>query len=209
MGVCRFGCTPPGTNFAVAGTKVVSGSCGDRQVRKAVGWIERRVLIGAIAERVLQIVIHSEAGANHSAIGVAERTPGDPDAGLRQELGIVLGESGRADIRLGVDDAVGERVGGSAAIHFIPSGGKFVAEAERERKPGRQADHVFGVERAKQRPPAERRGRGIVQERADGALQKCLQAGEGGLPVLAQRKFFVGLQSLEPGAERELIDGPS
>ncbi len=26
VGVCRFGCTPPGTNFAVAGTEVVSGS---------------------------------------------------------------------------------------------------------------------------------------------------------------------------------------
>ena len=41
------------------------GSCETGSAGDAVGWIERRVLIGAIAERILQVVVHAEAGAKH------------------------------------------------------------------------------------------------------------------------------------------------
>ena len=54
--------------------------------------IERRVLVHAVAQRVLQIVVHPEAGADDGL--AAERTPGQPDARLRQELGVVDGEDG-------------------------------------------------------------------------------------------------------------------
>ena len=41
------------------------GKLRDRQRRDAVRRIERRVLIHAIAQRILQFVVHSEAGAHH------------------------------------------------------------------------------------------------------------------------------------------------
>src|SRR5713101_1206551 len=56
----------------------------------AVDGIERRVLIGTIAQRILQIVVHSKTSANYGLF--RERTPGQSDARLRQELGMVGGE---------------------------------------------------------------------------------------------------------------------
>ncbi len=178
---------------------------GYGEIRKAIGWVEGRVLIGAITERVLQIVVHAEAGANHSLFGVAERAPGDRGAGLREELCVVRGESRRTDMRLSIDDAIGEGIGGRAAIHLIPAVGEFRAEAERKGQLRRQADDVFGVRSGIQRSPAQRCRRRIEQQRADGALQECLQAGERRLAVLAERQCLIGLQALEPCAECELM----
>ena len=47
----------------------------------------------------------------------------------REELGVVGGEEVVADVRVGVDDAVGEGVVGGAAVGFVPAVGIFVAEA--------------------------------------------------------------------------------
>ena len=49
-------------------------------------------------------------------------------------------------------------------MRLIPSGGKFIAEAERQRELRIQANDVFGVQRSEPRTPAERRRRGIVQK---------------------------------------------
>ena len=108
MGVCRFGWTPPGTSLAVAGTGAVrrERKLGHRDVREAVGRIEGRVLIGAVAEGVLQVVIHAEAGADYGGVLVAKGLQARPSARLRQELRVVHGEGGVADGGLGGDDAV-------------------------------------------------------------------------------------------------------
>ena len=66
--------------------QAADGECG----------IERRVLIHAISERVLQVVVHSETGANHGL--VAEGAPRHADARLGQELRVVDAESGIADV---------------------------------------------------------------------------------------------------------------
>ena len=108
------------------------GKLRHRQGRDAVGGIEGRVLVHAIAERVLQFVVHAEAGADDGLVGA--RAPGEADARLRQELRVVDGEGESADVRLAGDDAVGEGVVGGAAVGFVPSGGEFVAEAEAERQ---------------------------------------------------------------------------
>jgi len=45
-------------------------------------------LVGAVAERVLQIVVHAEAGAEDGFC--AQRAPGDADAGLREKFCAVV-----------------------------------------------------------------------------------------------------------------------
>ena len=135
VGVYRFGCTPPGTSLRRRRNGAWrSGSCETGHVRKAVGRIERRVLIGAVAERVLQIVVHSEAGAN-DRLAACCRTGSRPvpARGCGRNFALFTVNAEAADVRLRIDDAVGERVGGGAAIDFIPAGGEFVAESERQR----------------------------------------------------------------------------
>ena len=80
------------------GGRGVDGKARDRQRSNAVSWIEGRVLVGAVAQRVLQVVVHPESGANHRL--PAERTPSQPDSRLREEFGVVGGEDGIANLRL-------------------------------------------------------------------------------------------------------------
>ena len=116
-------------------------------------------MIGAVAERVLQIVEHAEAGAHDGvAKGGEARAPGEADAGLREEFGVIGGEEIVADVRRGVDEAVGEGVVGGAAVGFVPAVRIFVAEAEREREVAANSDDVFGVEGGEERSPVEWRG---------------------------------------------------
>ena len=114
VGVCRSGCTPPGTSFAPVGTGAVGDDrqLRDGTIRKAVGGIERRVLIGAVAERVLQIVVHSEAGANHGAVRRMLRTGSRriPTRGCGRNFALFAVNARAADGGLGRDDAAGEGV---------------------------------------------------------------------------------------------------
>src|SRR5262249_54602217 len=90
--------------------------------------IEGEVLIGAVAEGVLQIVVHAKSCADNSFW--TGWTPCQADARLRQERGVVGGEEGIANVRLRRDHAVREGVVGGAAVGFVPSGGELGAEAQ-------------------------------------------------------------------------------
>ena len=82
--------------------------------------IEGSVLIRAIAQRILQIVVHAESGTE-DGLG-SMWTPGEGDTGLWEKLGVVYGEKGIPKVWLGVDDAVCESVVGGAAVGFVPTG---------------------------------------------------------------------------------------
>ena len=73
-----------------------------------VGWVERRVLIGPVAERILQIVVHSDSGANDGL--AANGAPGQADSWLRQEPRVIGGEEPAPDLRLRVDHSIRERI---------------------------------------------------------------------------------------------------
>ncbi len=105
-------------------------------------------MVSAVAERVLKIVIHAEAGAKNG-FGT-KRAPGDADARLRKEFCVVDGEEVAANVGLRIDDAVRKSVVGSAVMGFIPASGKFIAEAEGERKLWADANDVLGVPSAKE-----------------------------------------------------------
>ena len=75
-----------------------------------------------------------------------DRTPGHADAGLRQKPCVVGGEERIANVRIRVDDAVGEGVVGGAIVGFVPAGRKFVTKAERQREVATDANDVFGVQ---------------------------------------------------------------
>ena len=100
------------------------------QVGYRVGGIERRVLIGAVAERVLQIVVNSGAGSHHGL--AAERAPRQTEAWLRQVPGIVPGERTGAHLRLRIDHAIREGVIGRFSVRFVPAARKLFAESQRK-----------------------------------------------------------------------------
>ncbi len=104
---------------------------GDGQRREAVDGIERSVLVGAVAERVLEVFVHAEAGAENGSW--AERTPGYADARLWEKFCVVLCEQRCSDVRLGVDHAVGERVVGGAPVRLVPAVGSFIAKSKGDR----------------------------------------------------------------------------
>src|SRR5579859_548252 len=62
----------------------------DREVRDTVSRVEWRVLIEAVPQRVLKIVVHSEAGADHGF--VAPRAPRETNSWLWQKFRAVDGE---------------------------------------------------------------------------------------------------------------------
>ena len=68
--------------------------------------------------------------------------------------------------------AIGKGVIRGAAVRFVPSGGEFIAETQRKREIRRHANHVFGVDRAKQRAPVHLGRRGIVQKARSRSRQK-------------------------------------
>jgi len=108
-------------------------------------------LVGTIAERVLEIVVHAKAGAENGFI--PKGTPSNGQARLRQEFCLVGSEEGIADMRSAGDNAAGESVICSAAMGFIPSGGKFVAETKRKSELAVDAENIFGIDRAEFRAP--------------------------------------------------------
>src|SRR4029077_18853752 len=106
-------------------------------------------VVSTIAELVLQVVVHAEAGADGGLL--AERTPGHADAWLRQELRAVGGKKRIGDAWLRRDHAAAEGVIGGAAVGFVPSGGELVTQAERERQARREADGIFRIEGTEER----------------------------------------------------------
>src|SRR5260221_4940051 len=89
-------------------------------------------------------------------------------------------------------------------MRFIPSCTEFISESERESQAGPKPDHVFRVKCAVQRTPANRGRRWIVQETAC-AGEEGGQSSERHLPELAERDFFIGLETLEPHARSKLV----
>src|SRR6201996_4830721 len=175
----------------------------DGKVGNAIGGIEARVLVHAVAERILQFVIHAEPCTQYGPFG--KRTPGYADSGLRKELRVVGGEGVARNPGLGGDDTVGVEIVCGAAMRFIPSGRELGAEAKRDGQLRTETYDILSVERPKQRAPIERSWRRVVQEAAGGSGEKGLEAGEGGLAVLAEGDVFVGLKLLEPCAKAELM----
>src|SRR5579875_2402613 len=173
------------------------------KIRDAVGRVEGRVLIHAVAERILQIVVHAESGADHGLR--SQRTPGEADSRLRQKLRAIHCECRARDARLGLDHSAGfdERCG--AAVRLIPSGGEFAAETERKSDRWSKAKRILHVPGAEQRAPVHLSGRRIVEKARDGSLQKDLQAGERGLAELCQREVFVRLQLLKPNSRTQIV----
>ena len=181
------------------------GKLRNRQRRDAVGRIKRRVLVRAIAERVLQIVVHAEAGANHGLL--PERAPRQADARLRQELRVVRGEDELLPmLRLAGNDAVGKDVVGGAAMRFVPARGELVAEAEGERELGASSESRLA--RTTRRTASASSSPSARDRRGSCRCRRCrnvVKAGEGRLAVLAEGKRFVRLERLEPRAEAELV----
>ena len=102
---------------------------GNVVVRDGIGGIEGSVLIGAIAEGVLQIVVHAEAGAEDGRC--AERAPGNTDARLGKKYRVVVGESRGSDVRLAGDHAIAEGVSCGASVVLVPAVGGFIAHSDR------------------------------------------------------------------------------
>ena len=169
----------------------------------AVGWIERSVLIGAIAERVLQIFVHPETSAT-DGFGT-KRTPRHAHARLRQERSVVVLEDRIAYVGSPVDYAIGEKVVGGAAVRLVPAGGGFGTKANGEGEAGAEANRVLGIPGAEEGAPVQLGRRRIKEETGNGALQKRLDACERCLAELAEGEGFVGLEGLEPQAEIELV----
>src|SRR5260370_1280397 len=94
-------------------------------------WLPRVVWGGAIAEGVLQMVVHAEAGAEDGSC--AEWTPGYADARLWEKFCVVLREQRGSDVWLAGDHAVAEGVVGGAAVRLVPAVGSFLAKSEGER----------------------------------------------------------------------------
>src|ERR1700745_4021251 len=118
---------------------------------------------------------------------------------------MIVCEEGTANTRISRNHTVAECVIRGAPMRFVPTGGEFIAQAQRKCQLGTDAKNIFGVKRSEHGTPIQRRGRRVVQERRRSALQKSGQAGESGLSVLAKRDVFVGLELLKPCAETELV----
>ncbi len=140
----------------------INWQAGNGEGRDAVDRIEWRILVGAIAERVLEIVVHAKAGAEDGFI--AKGTPSNGQARLRQESCVVGGEKRIADMRSAGDNAAGESVICSSAKGFIPSSGKFVAEAKGHGQLAVNAEDVFGVKSAEFGAPIHGSWRRIVKK---------------------------------------------
>lgn len=156
----QVGLHATGDEFGSRGNRSCEGDgkAGDFQIREAVGGIEGSVLIGTVAKSVLEVVVHAEASTNDGGSLVVRVAPCEAKARLWEELGIVYGEGGAADIRLGGDDAVGEGVSGGSAVDFVPASGEFIAKTEGEGKVFVDADDVFDISGAEPGAPTERSG---------------------------------------------------
>src|SRR5579863_5387063 len=140
----------------------IDGKAGNRKRSDAVCRIEWRVLVCAVAERVLQVIVHPETGSNYSLS--AEGTPCQADPWLRKKRGVFHGEERISNARRRGDDAVRKGIGRSASVSFIPARTQFVPESHGQGGPGCQPDHIFGVPCPEQRAPVHLGGRGIEEK---------------------------------------------
>jgi hypothetical protein len=82
---------------------------------------------------------------------------------------------------------------------------EFTPKPEAQSELRTKANYILRIACSEQRPPVHLGRRRAIQEAAGGAGKKCLQAGKGSLPVLAEVDCFIRLKLLEPGAETELV----
>ena len=167
---------------------VAEAQAGNRADRYRIRWVEGCVLIGTISQGILQIVIHAKSGTNHRSL--AEGTPSDGQAGLRQKLCAIDREERISHLRLSGDDAIVENIVGGASVRFVPPAAGFRPESEREHELRGEMNRILEIPGAEKGAPAQGRRCRIVQQ-ASCAPEKVLQAGEGHLPELAQREFLV------------------
>src|ERR1019366_2416314 len=121
-----------------------------------------------------------------------------------QEFGIVHRKDRGADLRIGVDHSVGERVIGCPPVHLVPAAAKLVSESESHLEVRAQAYGVFDVPRSQPRTPTQRSRRGI-KKKTRRSLQEGLEPRESRLAELAQSDIFVRLQPLKPHSSAELM----
>src|SRR6185312_1819030 len=101
-----------------------------REIRERDAGVKRRVLIHAIAKRILQVVVHSESGAHHCLI-LSGWIPGETDSRLREEFRAVYRKCRASNARLSLKRAIhskDERRGPS--VRLVPAIRKLVAEPE-------------------------------------------------------------------------------
>src|SRR6185437_4170639 len=149
-------------------------------------------------------MIEAEAAA-HSGCALSSNVPREAEARLGQKEGTIFGESGVADVRLGLEHSVHEKVIRGAVVGFIPSVGGLDAEAGAEFKTGSSFDGVLNEAGAFKRAPVERRRR---QHNGEGFYLALQESGEGTercLTVLILGEVVVGLNLLEPEAGFELM----
>ena len=194
VGVYRSGWTPPGNSSAsgccrrrcavlyrrARRTKNIGQAGGGDCVRRVC----RRILIRAIAQGVLQVVVHSESRADHRLF--IKRTPPQPDSRLRQKFRPVDCEQRVAHLRQANvgsrfgrahDARTAERVVCGPPLRFVPARAEFIAETERHSQIRAYANHVLGVPGPEKRGPAQRCRRGVVQK-AGRAGQEVRQSGK-------------------------------
>ena len=68
----------------------IDWEAGDFEIGNSVDRIEGSILIGAIAESVLEIVVDAEASTENCLL--VDGTPSQGDARLSQEFGVIFGE---------------------------------------------------------------------------------------------------------------------
>src|SRR5258706_2130721 len=93
-----------------------------------VGGIEWGILVRPVAQRVLEIVVHTETGANDRL--ASKGTPRQADSWLRQKLRAIDGEQRISYVRLRRNHATRERIVCRSPVSFIPTGAEFIAEAQ-------------------------------------------------------------------------------
>src|SRR6185312_13303895 len=166
--------------------------------------VVRSGLIEAVVETIKQGAVDAEPSAERG-FPVTEDVPGHADAGFWEKFGAVDGESGCAEGWVRVDDAVRKGVIGRAALRLIPAIGRFEAETGADFKAGSEMDGVFDVTCAHQRAPAEFGGIGDHGEGFYRSLKEGGERGERCLTVLVLGEIVVGLKTLQPAADLDLM----
>src|SRR5208283_30387 len=127
-----------------------------------------RVLIGPVAQRILQIVVHAEARVDHGLACILEGGPGQANPWLRKKLRVIGREDAAAYVWLARNDAAGVGVIAGAVVGFVPAGAPFIPNAQREREVGRELDGILCINGAEPGAPAQRGGRRVIKKGSDG-----------------------------------------
>src|SRR5437660_12936970 len=100
---------------------------GCRQGHAHIKW---GIGLYAVSEIILKVVVNPEGGPYRPLAGPG-RIPGQPNARLQQDFGIVLRQAGRADQRIRLEHAVSvENVIGTQATSRVASISHVIAEPQ-------------------------------------------------------------------------------